>query len=69
MITFQRGQTVQRKDPGGDIVTRDIVTAEDVKYHTELQSRGGYTYTMVVDVPKTSPKVYTGEAVCMSCEG
>ena len=68
MITFQRGQTVQRKDPGGDIVTRDIVTAEDVKYHTELQAKG-YVYTMVVDVPKTSPNVYTGEGVCVSCEG
>lgn len=67
MITFQRGQTVQRKDPGGDIVVRDIVTAEDVKYHSELQNKG-YIYTMVKDVPKAG-KIYTGEGVCTSCEG
>lgn len=61
MIEFKLGQTVQRQDPGGEVVHRDINTQADIDYHTDLQNKG-YVYTAL-------RKMYTGEGVCTSCEG
>ena len=66
MTTLEIGQTVQRKDPGGDIVVRDIVVPEDLAYHQDLQTKG-YEYTIIAGTAK--PNLYTGGSVCTACEG
>lgn len=81
-MTFKIGQTVSRANPGGGETTHQIKTPEEVKYHTDLATKG-YKYTIIdgkepeVDfelppVDETSPsapRVHIGGSVCISCEG
>lgn len=67
MIEFKIGQTVQRTDPGGDKVVREVQCEDDVSYHTGLQSKG-YKYELIT-APIKKPRLYTGAPVCESCEG
>ena len=66
MITFKLGQIVQRTDLNGDKVTRELSTVEDIDYHSDFQNKG-YKYEVIKDVV-IKPRLYTGEAVCTSCE-
>jgi len=84
-MTFKIGQTVSRANPGGGETTHQIKTDADVKYHTELAAKPGYSYTIIdgkepepvfdFDLPDVapsvtaSPRVHTGGSVCTACEG
>lgn len=80
MHTFKIGQTVYRQDPGNHEVSFQVMSDDDVKYHTDLQARG-YRYTIVdgdelaFDLPAvapslpSAPRVHIGGDVCVACEG
>lgn len=48
-MQFKIGQTVVRLDPGNHEVPFSIQNESDVKYHTDLATRG-YTYTDITRV-------------------
>jgi hypothetical protein len=57
------GDTVLRKDPGGEEVIRNIFTKEDLDYHLDLQAKG-YKYEVL---GKAKVQVDPGANVCESC--
>ena len=61
---FKIGDTVSRKDPGGEEVIRNIFTQEDLDYHLDLQAKG-YEYTVL---GKAEVKEEPGANVCISCQ-
>lgn len=78
MITFTKGQTVFRQDPGGHELSFTIKSDQDVAYHTDLQARG-YKYTVAEEAAfelptvesnaPAAPRVHVGGSTCVSCEG
>ncbi len=62
---MQIGDKIQRKDPQGNIVIRDILTEEDLAYHTDLATQG-YEYKVI---GKANQAIDPGAKVCISCEG
>ncbi len=58
------GDTVLRKDPGGEEVIRNIYTKEDLDYHLDLQAKG-YKYEVL---GKAEVKEELGANVCISCQ-
>ena len=80
-MQFKTGQTVVRHDPGGHEGTFSVQNEQDVKYHSDLSTRG-YKYTDITkpdaldfELPAvqgtvaTAPRIHIGGSTCIGCEG